>query len=71
MPINLSESYPHDWLPKPLQLTMDPVAPVTTPSDTFTPIQLFNPNHSILDIEEHILYNSENSETELAGITNH
>ncbi|WGL98291.1 M66 family metalloprotease [Arsenophonus sp. aPb] len=71
MPVNPSESYPRDWLPKPLQLTTDQTATVAKPADTFIPIQLFNPNHSILDIEEHILYNGENSETELADITNY
>ncbi|WP_119711732.1 hypothetical protein [Arsenophonus endosymbiont of Aleurodicus floccissimus] len=70
MPINSSERYPIAWLPKPLQLTKDPAATVTKPSDSFTPIQLINPNHFILDIEEQILYNGENSETALANMTN-
>lgn len=71
MPINPTERYPSAWLPQPLQVTADHTPTETKPAGTFTPIQLFNLNNSILDIEEHILYNGENSAIELADITHY
>ncbi|HGJ5869105.1 M66 family metalloprotease [Arsenophonus nasoniae] len=71
MPINPTERYPSAWLPQPLQVTADHTPTKTKPAGTFTPIQLFNLNNSILDIEEHILYNGENSAIELADITHY